>query len=65
MGLLFKLGQQFTGLGGDKTWYLNLRLKAGAQRETFKKDLKLSAEFEGGNYYVRPKAVVELLIGFF
>ena len=51
MDLLFKLGQQFTGLGGDKT-ALKLRLKAAAQRNTFKEDLKLSAEFEGWNSYL-------------
>ena len=34
-GLSFKLGQQFTGLGGDKT-ALKTTLKAGAQKNTFK-----------------------------
>ena len=46
-GFLFKLGQQFTGLGGDKT-ALKTTIKAVAQKNTFKDDLKLSAEFEGG-----------------
>ena len=46
-GFAFKLGQQFTGLGGDKT-ALKTTMKAGAQTNTFKNDLKLSAEFEGG-----------------
>ena len=43
----FRLGQQFTGLGGDKTAF-KTTIKAGAKRNTFKNDLKLSAEFEGG-----------------
>ena len=46
-GFAFKLGQQFTGLGGDKTAF-KTTMKAGAQTNTFKNDLKLSAEFEGG-----------------
>ena len=46
-GFSFKLGQQFTGLGGDKTAF-KTTMKAGAQRNTFKNDVKLSAEFEGG-----------------
>ena len=46
-GFAFKLGQQFTGLGGDKTAF-KTTMKAGAQTNTFKDDLKLSAEFEGG-----------------
>ena len=46
-GFTFNLGQQVTGLGGDKT-ALKTTIKAGTQRNTFKNDLKLSAEFEGG-----------------
>ena len=43
----FKLGQQFTGLGGDKTALKDYD-KAAAQTTLLKEDLKLSAEFEGG-----------------
>jgi outer membrane protein insertion porin family len=46
-GFAFKLGQQFTGLGGDKTAF-KTTIKAAAQINTFKNDLKLSAEFEAG-----------------
>ena len=46
-GLIFSLGQQINGLGGDKTG-MKTTIKAVAQRNTFKNDLKLSAEFEGG-----------------
>lgn len=46
-GFAFKLGQQFTGLGGDKTAF-KTTMKAAAQSNTFKSDLKLSAEFEAG-----------------
>lgn len=46
-GFAFKLGQQFTGLGGDKTAF-KTTMKAAAQSNTFKNDLKLSAEFEAG-----------------
>lgn len=46
-GLSFKLGQQFTGLGGDKT-ALKTTFKATATRSAFQDDLKLSADFEGG-----------------
>ncbi len=46
-GFSLKLGQQITGLGGDKTAF-KTTMKAGAQNNTFKTDLKLSAEFEGG-----------------
>ena len=44
---LIQLGQQFTGLGGDKT-ALKTTIKAAAQRILLKNDLKLSAEFEAG-----------------
>ena len=46
-GFAFKLGQQFTGLGGEKTAF-KTTMKAAAQSNTFKNDLKLSAEFEAG-----------------
>jgi len=46
-GVVFKLGQQFTGLGGDKT-ALKTTVKVAAQRNTFKEDLKLTAELETG-----------------
>ena len=46
-GLTFRLGQQITGLGGDKN-ALKTTIKAVAKRNAFKEDLKLSAEFEGG-----------------
>lgn len=46
-GLSFKLAQQFTGLGGDKT-ALKTTFKATATRSAFQDDLKLSADFEGG-----------------
>ena len=46
-GIVFKLGQQFTGLGGDKT-ALKTTMTVAAQRNVFKEDLKLSAEFESG-----------------
>ena len=43
-GFTFKLGQQLTGLGGDKT-AMKTTIKAVAQRNTFKDYLKLSDEF--------------------
>ncbi len=46
-GFIFKLGQQFTGLGGDKT-ALKTTMKIVGQRTVFKEDLKLKAEFESG-----------------
>ena len=46
-GVTFRLGQQFTGLGGDKT-AMKTTIKAVAQRSVFKGDVKLSAELEGG-----------------
>ena len=46
-GVIYRLGQQFIGLGGDKTG-LKTTIKAVVQKNTFKDDLKLSAEFEGG-----------------
>ena len=46
-GVAFKLGQQFTGLGGDKT-ALKTTIKVAAQRNAFKEDLKLTAELESG-----------------
>ena len=46
-GFVFKLGQQFTGLGGNKT-ALKTTMKMAAQRSAFKEDLKLTAEFESG-----------------
>ena len=46
-GIIFKLGQQFTRLGGDKTAMMTT-VKLAAHRRVFKEDLKLSAEFESG-----------------
>ena len=46
-GVIYRVGQQFIGLGGDKTG-LKTTVKAVVQKNTFKDDLKLSAEFEGG-----------------
>ena len=46
-GVIYRVGQQFIGLGGDKTG-LKTTIKAVVQKNTFKDDLKLSAEFEGG-----------------
>ena len=46
-GFIFKLGQQFTGLGGDKT-ALKTTMKIAGQRTAFKEDLKLKATFESG-----------------
>ena len=46
-GFIFKLGQQFTGLGGDKT-ALKTTMKIVGQRTAFKEDLKLKAELESG-----------------
>ena len=46
-GVIYRVGQQFLGLGGDKTG-LKTTIKAVVQKNTFKDDLKLSAEFEGG-----------------
>ena len=46
-GVIYRLGQQFIGLGGDKTG-LKTTFKAVVQKNTFRDDLKLSAEFEGG-----------------
>jgi outer membrane protein insertion porin family len=46
-GVMFKLGQQFTGLGGDKTAF-KTTIKVAAQRNAFKEDLKLTAELESG-----------------
>ena len=46
-GVLFKLGQKFTGLGGDKT-ALKTDITAVAQRFILKEDVKLTAAFEAG-----------------
>ena len=46
-GILFNLGQEFIGLGGDKTG-LRTTLKAAAQKEAFKEEVKLTAVFEAG-----------------
>ena len=46
-GFILKLGQQFTGLGGDKT-ALKTTMKIAGHRTAFKEDLKLKAEFESG-----------------
>ena len=46
-GVVFKLGQKFTGLGGDKT-AMKTTMKVAAQRNAFKEDVKLTAEFESG-----------------
>ena len=46
-GFVLNLGQQFTGLGGNKT-ALKTTMKLAAQRTAFKEDLKLTAEFESG-----------------
>ncbi len=46
-GVMFKLGQNFTGLGGDKT-AMKTTMKVAAQRNAFKEDVKLTAEFESG-----------------
>ena len=46
-GVIFKLGQKFTGLGGDKT-AMKTTMKVAAQRNAFKEDVKLTAEFESG-----------------
>ena len=46
-GVIYRVGQQFIGLGGDKAG-LKTTIKAVVQKNTFKDDLKLSAEFEGG-----------------
>ena len=46
-GILFNLGQEFIGLGGDKTG-LRTTLKAAAQKETLKEEVKLTAVFEAG-----------------
>lgn len=46
-GIIFRLGQQFTGLGGDKT-AMKTTMTVAAHRSAFKEDLKLSAEFESG-----------------
>jgi outer membrane protein insertion porin family len=46
-GAIFKLGQHFTGLGGDKTAIMTT-VKVAARRNVFKDDLKLRAEFESG-----------------
>ena len=46
-GFLFKLGQKFTGLGGDKT-ALKTDITAIAQRFILKEDVKLTAAFEAG-----------------
>ena len=47
-GLLIQLGQQFTGLGGDKT-ALKTALKAAAYRTTFNEEVKLKAVIEAGS----------------
>tara|TARA_B100001248_G_scaffold244723_1_gene214004 strand:- start:3988 stop:5397 length:1410 start_codon:yes stop_codon:yes gene_type:complete len=47
-GVLIQLGQQFTGLGGDKT-ALKTALKAAAYRSTFNEEVKLKAVFEAGS----------------
>ena len=46
-GVIFKLGQKFTGLGGDKK-AVKTTMRVAAQRNAFKDDLKLTAEFESG-----------------
>ena len=46
-GVVLKLGQQFTGLGGDKT-AMKTTIKVAAQRNAFKEELKLTAELESG-----------------
>lgn len=46
-GVIYRVGQEFMGLGGDKTG-LKTTIKAVVQKNTFRDDLKLSAEFEGG-----------------
>ncbi len=46
-GVLFNLGQDFIGVGGDKTG-LRTTLKAAAQKEAFKEEVKLTAVFEAG-----------------
>ena len=46
-GVLFNLGQELIGLGGDKTG-LRTTLKAAAQREAYKEEVKLTAVFEAG-----------------
>ena len=46
-GFIFRLGQKFTGIGGDKT-ALKTTIKIAGQRTAFKEDLKLKAEFESG-----------------
>ncbi len=46
-GILFNLGQEFIGLGGDKTG-LKTTMKAAAQKEAFKEEVKLTAVFEAG-----------------
>ena len=47
-GVLIQLGQQFTGLGGDKT-ALKTALKAAAYRSTFNEEVKLKAVLEAGS----------------
>ena len=57
-GVLFNLGQEFIGLGGDKTG-LKTTLKAAAQKETLKEEVKLTAIFEAGLLtYTRGKSRV-------
>ena len=46
-GATFKLGQELSGLGGDKA-AMKTTVKAAAYRSTFKEEVRLSAEFEGG-----------------
>ena len=46
-GIVFNLGQELIGLGGDKTG-IRTTLKAAALREAFKEEVKFSAVFEGG-----------------
>ena len=46
-GFVFKLGQELTGLGGDKSG-LKTTIAAISQREAFKEEVKLSAVLEAG-----------------
>ena len=46
-GFVFKLGQELTGLGGDKSG-LKTTIAAVSQREAFKEEVKLSAVLEAG-----------------
>ena len=46
-GVLFNLGQEFIGLGGDKSG-LKTTVKAAAEKQTLKEEVKLTAVFEAG-----------------